>query len=118
MRRSIATLAACCLLALMAPAPGWAQSSAGGDAGLLQVLVNSATTPAQHQALAAYFRAQAADAKALAQTHQAMSKSYSGKPGELRNMTTHCDEITKLNQDLAAQYEALAKAEETAAAGK
>jgi len=113
MRRTIATLAAGCLLAL-APTAGWAQSSDN----LVQVLVDSATTPAQHQALARYFRAQAADAKALADTHQAMSKSYSGKPGELRNMTKHCDQIAKLNQDLVAQYEALAKAEDVAASGK
>jgi hypothetical protein len=47
-----------------------------------------------------------------------MGRSYSGKPGELRNMTKHCDQIAKLNQDLAAQYEAMAKAEEAAAAVK
>ena len=79
--------------------------------------MDSANTPAQHQALARYFRAKAADAKALADLHASMSRSYSGKPGELRNMNKHCDQIVKLNQDLAAQYESLAKAEE-AAAGK
>ena len=114
MRRMIATLAAGCLLAL-APAVGWAQAS--GSADLLQVMVDSANTPAQHQALARYFRARAAEAKALAETHQAMSRSYSGKPGEIRTMNKHCDQIAKLNQDLAAQYDSLAKAEE-AAAGK
>ena len=116
MRRTIATLAAGCLLAL-APAAGWAQAPGGSD-NLLQVMVDSATTPAQHQALARYFRAQAADAKALAETHQSMSRSYSGKPGELRNMSKHCDQIAKLNQDLATQYETMAKAEEAAAARK
>ena len=117
MRRTIAMLAAGCLLAL-APAAGWTPASASGSDNLLQVMVDSATTPAQHQALARYFRAQAADAKALAEAHQAMSRSYSGKPGELRNMNKHCDQIVKLNQDLAAQYETMAKAEEAAAAGK
>ena len=116
MRRTIATLAAGCLLAL-APAAAWAQASAGGNESLLEVLVDSASTPAQHQALARYFRAEAAKAKALAETHRAMSRSYSGKPGEIRNMNKHCDQIVKLSQDLAAQYESLAKAEE-AAAGK
>jgi hypothetical protein len=116
MRRTIATLTAGCLLAL-APATGWAQASVGGSGDLLQAMVDSADTPAQHQALARYFRARAAEAKALAETHQAMSRSYSGKPGEIRNMNKHCDQIAKLNQDLAAQYESLAKAEE-AAAGK
>ena len=118
MRRTIATLAAGCLLALAPAATGWAQAPAGGNASLLQVLVDAAHTPAEHQALAHYFRSAAADAKALAESHQAMSRSYSGKPGELRNMNKHCDEIVKLNQDLAVQYEAMAKAEETAAAAK
>lgn len=111
MRGMIAALAAGCLLAL-APAAAWAQTS--GTTGLLQAMVDGASTPAQHQALARYFRAQAAEAKALAETHQAMSRSYSGKPGEIRNMNKHCDQIAKLNQDLAAQYESLAKAEEAA----
>jgi hypothetical protein len=112
----IAMVAAGCLLAL-APGAAWAQAQASASDNLLQVLVDSANTPAQHQALARYFRARAAEAKALAETHQAMSRSYSGKPGEIRNMNKHCDQIAKLNQDLAAQYESLAKAEE-AAAGK
>ena len=117
MRRTIATLATACVLA-SAPTAGWAQAAGGGSDNLLAVLVDSASTPAQHQALARYYRAKAADAKALAETHQAMSRSYSGKPGELRNMNKHCDQIAKLNQDLAAQYEGMAKAEEAAAAGK
>ena len=116
MRRTIATVAAGCLLAF-APTAGWAQVPVSGSGDLLQVLVDSASTPAQHQALASYFRAKAADAKALADLHMSMSRSYSGKPGELRNMNKHCDQIVKLNRDLAAQYESLAKAEE-AAAGK
>ena len=117
MRRTIATLAAGCLLAL-APAAGWAQAAASGGDNLLGVLVDSANTPAEHQALARYFRAAAADARALAETHQAMSRSYSGKPGELKNMNKHCDQIAKLNQDLAAQYEAMAKAEDAAATAR
>jgi hypothetical protein len=114
MRRTIATAAAACLLAF-APAAAWAQASAGGSGDLLQVLVESASTPEQHQALARYFRAKAADARALAELHTSMSRSYQGKPGELREMRKHCDEIVKLNQQLAAQYESLAKAEEAAA---
>jgi hypothetical protein len=117
MRRTIATLAAGFLLVL-APAAGWAQAAAGGNASLLQLMVDSAHTPAEHQALARYFRAAAADANALASTHNAMSRSYSGKPGEMRNMAKHCDEIAKLNLGLVAQYEALAKAEEAAAAAR
>ena len=99
MRRTIAMLATAFALSWI-PITGWAQASASGSDSLLQVLVDSASTPAEHQALARYFRAKAGDARALAELHQGMSRSYSGKPGEIQKMSRHCAQITKLNPDL------------------
>lgn len=82
---------------------------------LEHLMVENADTPAEHAALARYYRMKAADAKALAQEHRAMAKSYRGKPGEVRKMEKHCDRIAQLNDDLAARYEDLAKGEEAAA---
>jgi hypothetical protein len=48
------------------------------DSALEQLVVATATTPAQHQTLAKYYHAKAADAKAEAETHRSMLKSYSG----------------------------------------
>jgi hypothetical protein len=52
----------------LAPAAVWAQAPVSGGDSLLQVLVDSASTPAQHQALARCFRARAAEAKVAAIT--------------------------------------------------
>jgi hypothetical protein len=105
-------VAAASLLGL-APAAGWAQ----GSPSILQVLAESADTRAAHQALARYYRAQAADATQAAEDHRAMSRAFQGKPGAVVNMRKHCDQIVKMNEDLAAQYNGLAK-EHEAAAGK
>lgn len=60
-------------LPVLAPAAVWAQAPVSGGDSLLQVLVDSASTPAQHPALARCFRARAAEAKALAEPHQVMA---------------------------------------------
>ncbi len=114
MRRTIAMLTAGFVLAL-APAAVWAQTPATTTQHLEHLMVENADTPAEHQALARYYRMKAADAKSLAQEHREMAKRYRGKPGEVRNMRKHCDRIADLNEELAAQYESLAKGEDAAA---
>lgn len=114
MRRTIAMLAAGGLLAL-APAGAWAQTPVMSTQHLEHLMVDNADTPAEHQALARYYRMKAADAKSLAQEHREMAKSYHGKPGQMMQMKKHCDRIAELNEELAAQYEDLAKGEDAAA---
>lgn len=114
MRRTIALMAAGGLLAL-APAGAWAQTPATTTQHLEHLMIDKATTPADHEALARYYRMKAADATSLAQEHREMAKRYHGKPGEVRKMKKHCDKIADLNEELAAQYEALAKGEDAAA---
>jgi hypothetical protein len=115
MRRRIAMLAAGALLAL-APIVGWGQAAPlGSTQQLEQLLVDSADTPAEHQALARYYRAKAADAKRDAEEHRAMAKHYIGRPGEVGKMREHCDKIASLDEQVAAQYEAMAKGHEAAA---
>jgi len=103
------------LLAL-APAAAWAQTPASTTQHLEHLMIDNADTPAEHQALARYYRMKAADAKSLAEEHRAMAKSYTqGKPGEVAAMKKHCDKIATLNEELAGQYEELAKGEDAAA---
>lgn len=42
-------------------------------------------------------------------------REYHGKPGQVMKMKKHCDRIAELNEELAAQYEDLAKGEDAAA---
>lgn len=102
------------LLAL-APAGAWAQTSATTTQHLEHLMIENADTPAEHQALARYYRMKAADATSLAQEHRAMAKSYQAKPGQKMEMKKHCERVAELNEELAAQYEDLAKGEDAAA---
>jgi len=73
------------------------------DHGLEEVLIESATTPVQHQALANYFRAKAEAARKEAERHRSMAKAYGGTKLVIAEaQRKHCT-------DLAASYEAQAK---------
>ena len=113
MQRTITMLAAGFVLALAPAAVSMADTSTTQH--LEHLMVENADTPAEHQALAKYYRMKAADAKSLAEEHRAMGKQYGGKPGEVRRMAKHCDRIAELNDELAAQYESMAKGEDAAA---
>ena len=81
------------------------------------LLVEWATTPAQHQALAKHFEAKAKAAKAEADNHRAMAKAYSStKAANIKPQIEHCNKLASLADAQAAEYDKLAAAE--AAAGK
>jgi hypothetical protein len=104
-------LTAGALLAL-APAAAWTQTPKDQ---LVVVVVENADTPAEHQALARYYRTKADDARLLASEHRAMAQRYHGKPGERLQMQKHCDRIATLNDELATEFESLAKGEDALA---
>jgi hypothetical protein len=87
------------------------------DATLEQVLIESASTPAQHQALAQHFHAKAAAARAEAKEHRSMADSYGGtKLVVAAAQRKHCNDLAanleaqaKLYDELAAAHEAEAK---------
>jgi hypothetical protein len=87
------------------------------DHGLEQILAETATTPAQHQALAKYYRAKAADAKAEAESHRAMAKNYSAGASVpmARQRAEHCGKLASLADSEAAEYEKLAVSHEAQA---
>jgi len=79
--------------------------------------IAAATTPADHEAIAAFYRSEAAAAAAKVKTHEAMAASYktAGKfgPGLADHCQTLIREYTAAEKDytkLAEQHEALAKA--------
>jgi hypothetical protein len=87
------------------------------DHGLEEVLIESATTPAQHEALASYFHAKAAAARQDAERHRSMGKAYGGtKLVIAESQRKHCADLAqsldaqaKLYDELAAAHEAEAK---------
>jgi len=98
----------------VAPMAGIAEAD---DHGLEQILAETATTPAQHQALAKYYRAKAADAKAEAESHRTMAKNYSAGTSMplARQRSEHCGKLSALADSQAAEYEKLAASHETQA---
>lgn len=91
---------------------GCASGPAAPPADLLQ-RVESARTPADHEALAAHYDKQASAARASAQVHRKMATSYQGMIAGGRggaSMPAHCNAIVANQEAIAADYEAMAAA--------
>lgn len=89
---------------------------AAEEHGLEQVLIEMASTPAQHQALADHFRAQAKASRREAERHRAMAKSYSvGKLAIAQGQRKHCENLAESYDAQAANYDELAAAHEAEA---
>ena len=104
MRRLIFLAAALALLA-----GPLSLSARAGDESLEQALVESATTPQQHAALANYYTAKAAAARKEAESHRSMAKAYGGVKGsQIAAMKEHCEKLATLSDDEAKEFDALA----------
>jgi hypothetical protein len=92
----------------LTPTFATAQDSGGS---LEEIVVQMAHTKAEHQALADYYTKEAADARAAAKRHQAMSRSYVGgaRSGTNQPFATHCKQIAEKQEAIAGEYDALAK---------
>lgn len=110
-------IAAALLLGALAVAPGLT-AAAEETHSLEQVLVEIATTPAEHAALANHYRAKAADARAAAREHEEMARTYVptghtkfswGTIQQRNQMADHCKKLSQQNDSMAKDYDALAK---------
>lgn len=99
----LAAAAAACVNGVVASA-GYA-----ADGALEQVLIESATTPQQHEALAKYYDAKAAAARAEAANHRSIAKAYAGgKFAQVAAMKEHCEKLAALYDQQAEQFAMLA----------
>jgi hypothetical protein len=79
-----------------------------------QLVVQMADTPAEHRAVAQYFRDKAESTRVRAEYHRSMGSSYpTGKVGA--RMRDHCDRISALERGLVKELEALARLHEAEA---
>ena len=86
-----------------------APTAAAADASLEQVLIDSASSPKEHAALASYYAGKAAAARKAAEYHRAMGKSYSGvKATQLAMMKEHCEKLATLYDEQAKEFDAMA----------
>ncbi len=109
-----------CLLAFGAAlAVGWAAAPACAqtitDDNVVEAIA-AAKTPADHQALAAYFTSKAEAAMAKVDMHRRMAAAFGGKMRE--NLKMHCDALIGSYKQQAKDYTALAKEQQQLAGGK
>jgi hypothetical protein len=93
-----------------------AQAHEGDPGSLEQVLVESATTPAQHEALAKYYHGKAAAERKKAAEHKAMGAAYGGTKMTIAQAEKeHCAKLATLHESAAAEYDAMAAEHESLA---
>ncbi len=94
----------------------WSVGSAQEGKNIDQ-MISEAKTPADHEAISAYYEKEAQDAHQKHADHQKMSDSYATIP-VLKTKTgavAHCNTIAKKYAEIAKEYEALAKLHKNAA---
>ncbi len=100
------------LLGTLALSPGLALAE-DAPPSLEQLVVEMADTPADHAALAKYYRGRAAEARAAATRHDGMGRAYGGgKLMQRMQGQEHCKRLSAENTTIAQEYEALAKLHE------
>ena len=93
-----------------------AQAHEGDADSLEKVLVESATTPAQHEALAKYYHGKAASERKKAEEHKAMGAAYGGTKMTIAQAEkAHCAKLAALHESAAAEYDAMASEHESLA---
>ncbi len=81
-------------------------------ADVTEAQIAAAKTPADHEAIAKSYDADAAAAQAEASKHEAMARAYGTAGGPKKtgpnSMVRHCERLVKSYTDAAADYRALA----------
>jgi hypothetical protein len=100
---ALAALAAVLVLGLATPFPAAAE--------VTEAQIAAARTPADHEAIAKAYEADAATADAKAKQHEAMARTYrstGGPKSSTNSMARHCERLVKYYTDAATDYRALA----------
>lgn len=76
----------------------------------IEQMITEAKTPADHEAIAAYYDKEAQEAHKKHAEHQKMKEWYKNTPVMSKGgFRTHCDSLISLDDKTAKEYEALAK---------
>lgn len=72
--------------------------------------IEAARTPADHEAIAAYYAKEAAAARSSSDSHRKMARAYQAQIGQRggASMVAHCNAIVRSQEAIAADYEAMA----------
>lgn len=91
---------------------GYAQLGSAQEGKSIEQMITEAKTPADHEAIAAYYDKEAQAAHEQHAKHKKLADSYVGTPLMSKSPTlmNHCNDAAKKYQGIAKDYEALAKA--------
>lgn len=98
------------ILVLLTANPGarvWAQSAGTVTDGNVVERITKAKTPADHEAIAAYYKGEAAAAATKVKEHDEMVKAYGGNGA--KTMNRHCESLLQTYRGQQKDLEALAK---------
>jgi hypothetical protein len=101
------TMATLLFIAIKAPTLTVAKADENMPAMDMAAMVESAKTPADHEALAKMYDDEGAKATKLAAEHDKMAKSYSTVQ-RLSEMASHCQRLASYYKSAAEDYKAMA----------
>ena len=112
----MARIRGCLLFSILALAPlaSWTQpTQEQSEMPLTDHLVESASEPADHEALARHFRIEADKLRMMALAHRSMGDSYRrSKLRKAEEQKEHCERIAALEEQISREFEELSKAHE------
>jgi len=84
------------------------------DKSQVNTLISTAKTPADHQRIADYYKAEAKDYLAQADEHKAMIAAYKANPSSKHQaaLLTHCENLAADLKDLSTKSQELAQLHE------
>ena len=101
--------AAVAMLAIVAL--GYLPFGSAEEGKSVEQMISEAKTPADHEAIAAYYEKEAREAQQKYEEHLKLKAAYAKIPhlASKTGLPAHCDSIAKKYENIAKDYEALAK---------
>ena len=94
------------LVATFVVTPGFSRAQ---DEGLEHLVIEMASTAAEHAAIARYYLTKAEEARQEMRRHEGMSRAYTvGKAAMAQRMRGHCERLAESYAEMAEEYEQLA----------
>ena len=73
------------------------------------LVIEMASTPEEHRGVAQHYTMKAAEAREEAVRHEGMARLYAGQQRAQPQGRQHCENLAKKYQEIATEYDALAK---------
>ena len=98
------------LVTALVVTPGFVRAQ---DEGLEHLVIEMASTAAEHAAIARHYLAKAEEARQEMRRHERMTRAYTvGKAAMTQRMRGHCERLAENYAELAEEYEQLAQLHE------